>query len=383
MKIRYLFIYLLVLFSGTILNAKELKIVQDNEGKLITATFNKQGIIESLKGQVSEYYVDDELTSLQNDNIVKIHKSMSGDGCYNIEIKYFEKKLIATKIFEENKRRDNLTYTISFDTNNDYFIRDDFVTIKKDEIKSEIPVSHSDSYLPMLKYKDNICIQYFGKKMPEDDVGSRKYVYSSDKRSVECYEIMPGDVWQKYMTATVFDFKSEDIAINLINYIILYNYDYQLGVMLFPILFDLDESKSDFIDIDFSADSYLTEGAVKYLPENLKNTALGTPWVEGNEGSGIGSKIYIKAKSDISKLIISNGFNSTKKYIFGNNNRVQKIKITDLMKTKNSVIIELPDSVEPFEIILPFSSMQLKLEILSVYKGSKYDDTCINYILAK
>ena len=47
--------------------------------------------------------------------------------------------------------------------------------------------------------------------------------------------------------------------------------------MFFPILFDLDESKSDFIDIDFSADSYLTEGAVKYLPENLKNTAIGTP----------------------------------------------------------------------------------------------------------
>ena len=242
MKLRILSICFILMLINLPIYGIEKKIIQDNNGQFIEAVFNDFGIIESLKGTVSNYYPDDELSCKLNDDVVFIQKSMSGDGCYNIEIKYFEKKLIVTKIFEENKRRDNLTYTISFDTNNDYFIRDDFVTIKKNEIKSEIPVSHSDSYLPMLKYKDNICIQYFGKKMPEDDVGSRKYVYSSDKRSVECYEIMPGDVWQKYMTATVFDFKSEDIAINLINYIILYNYDYQLGVMLFPILFDLDES---------------------------------------------------------------------------------------------------------------------------------------------
>ena len=50
---------------------------------------------------------------------------------------------------------------------------------------------------------------------------------------------------------------------------------------------------------------------------------------------------------------------------------------------KNFIISELPDSVEPFEIYLPFSTKQLEIEILSVYKGEKYEDTCLNYILAK
>ena len=101
------------------------------------------------------------------------------------------------------------------------------------------------------------------------------------------------------------------------------------------------------------------------------------------KGDGIGSKITLKAKNDISTLIISNGFDSLKKYIYYNNNRVKQIRITDLNNKKKFILAELPDTVEPFEINLPFSSKQLEIEILSVYKGKKYEDTCLNYILAK
>lgn len=364
----------------------EEKIVQDNNGQFIEAKINNLGIIESLKGTISSYYPDDELKVICENQTVKIHKSMSGDGCYDIEMTYYDDFITITKIFTANKsneKRDNLTYKIFFNSDKEFLVKDEFVTIRKENIKSSVHGTSSDSYLPLLKFEKNTGIQYFGKSMSDDDIGSRKYVYSKDMNSVDCYEIMPGDVWQKYMTATIYDFKSDNNAINLINYIILYNYDYQLGVMFFPILFDMNKNSSKFIDIEIMADSYLVEGKVKYLPENLNSTAKDTPWVEGTSGDGIGTKISIKARNPVTSLVISNGFDSLKKYIYENNNRVKKIKITNLEKKKNNFIVELPDTVDPYEIKLPFKTKLVEIEILSVYKGSKYEDTCLNYILAK
>lgn len=360
------------------------KIVQDSEGKFIEASFNTQGVIEKLEGTVNVYSVVNLDIKAQND-FIKIHTKYSGDGCFDIEIQNHGDYLTLTKIFTANKvfkPRDNLTYDIFFNDNDVYFVKDAYVTIRKDDRKSHVTNS-SDSYLPMLEYKGNVCIQHFGSFMPVDDIGSRKYDYSTDKKTVVCSHIMPGDVWEKYMTATVFDFKSEDKAVNLINYIILYNYDYQLGVMFFPILFDLGDEASAYIETEITADSYLTEGKVRYTPENLKITAKGTPWVEGKKGDGLGSKIMVRAKSAFSILIISNGFDSEKKTTYYNNNRVKRIKIRDASDKNRFIVAELPDTTEPFEIKLPFKTKQLEIEIQDVYKGKKYDDTCLNYILVK
>ena len=375
---------ILVLLNAVYANGK--KIIQDSDEKNIEGILNNQGIIERLKGTIGKYSPDDGLTTETKNGITVIHKTMSGDGCYNIEIQNNGDYLTLTKIFTANKAlksRENLTYNIYFDKNDEYFIKDAFVSINRENKKSIVATTATDSYLPKLKYKKNICIQYFGKNISQDSPGSRRYVYSDDKKNVTCYEIMPGDVWQKYMDATVFDFKSENRAVNIINYIILYNYDYQLGVMFFPILFDMDEPTLPYIETEITADSYLIESKVKYLPERLKDTTKGTPWVEGRPGDGIGSKIIIKGKEEISVLIISNGFDSHKKEHYYNNNRVKRIVILDLNNKQRIAVAELSDSPEPFEIYLPFDSNHIQLEIKSVYKGEKYEDTCLNYILCR
>ena len=382
---KYIMLFIIfVLFVELNVFAETKKIVQDSDGKFIEAVFNEQGIIEKLKGTISEYSVEKMNIKVEKDTI-KIHKESSGDGCYNIEIKNHREYLTLTKIFTANKvfnSRDNLIYNIYFNDNDEYFIKDDFITVSRTDKKTHVSDS-SDSYLPKLKYEDNTCIQFFGKTMPEEDIGSRKYVYSDDMKNIVCSLIMPGDVWEEYMTATVFDFKSDNKAVNVINYIILYNYDYQLGVMFFPILLGLNESDTKFIDPEITADSYLTEGNTKYLPERLRNTEPGTPWCEGKPGDGIGSIITLKGNKEFSTLIISNGFDSAKKQNYTNNNRVKEIRITNLNNKKNLLTTELPDSPQPFEIKLPFSSDYVQIEILSVYKGEKYEDTCLNYILAK
>lgn len=133
----------------------------------------------------------------------------------------------------------------------------------------------------------------------------------------------------------------------------------------------------------YSTKNYLTEGKVKYVPDNLSDLSIGRPWVEGSEGSGVGDKIYINRELPIKSIIISNGFVSYKVQTYYNNNRVKLLKVTNIKQRNESITVELPDNAIPFEIKIPFYATGVEIEILDVYKGEKYDDTCINFILCK
>lgn len=133
----------------------------------------------------------------------------------------------------------------------------------------------------------------------------------------------------------------------------------------------------------FKIRNYLTEGKIKYVPENLSDLSIGKPWVEGCDDSGIGERIYINHSTYINSLIISNGFVSFKVSTYYNNNRVKLLRVYNSNNTNEFFTVELPDNAIPFEIKLPFQTNIVELEILDVYKGDKYDDTCINFILCK
>lgn len=133
----------------------------------------------------------------------------------------------------------------------------------------------------------------------------------------------------------------------------------------------------------YTTKNYLTEGKVKYLPKNLKDLSIGKPWVEDSEGAGIGDTITIQNSQTIEALVISNGFVSYKTSTFYNNNRVKKLRITNKNNDSESFETILPDNAIPTDIIIPFKTKELILEIIEVYKGDKYDDTCINFILCK
>lgn len=373
----------LLLLYGLLFGAENKKIIQDTYGSYIQAVFNNNGIIESIDGTVGKILATPMKIKIENNDTVYLELEYSiYQDCYDIVIKKNGFKIDYTIInFKTKERRKN---TIVLDSPN-ALMMDDLIQIKNENktIKSFYNNDATYSLLPLIRYENNVLIQYYGGTIPLDDPGSRKYEYSPDKKNIICSHIMPGDIFEKFMSVSIFDIKSKDITVNLVNYLILYCYNDMIGTMLLPILFDLDDNLISCLETEITADSYLTEGNVKYLPVRLKDTAIGTPWCEGLKGDGIGSKITLKAKNDISTLIISNGFDSLKKYIYYNNNRVKQIRITDLNNKKKFILAELPDTVEPFEINLPFSSKQLEIEILSVYKGKKYEDTCLNYILAK
>ena len=168
--------------------------------------------------------------------------------------------------------------------------------------------------------------------------------------------------------------------------------DFDINITLPPSSFfgifassELDEDKND-----------------KYAIRNLTDGDPSTAWVEGKMGSGIYEyiKIYCPSKETdmvdrysaykIDSLGIINGYTKNEE-VFYKNNRVKKIKIeykNDIFREENPYNMKTP---EIYEYILedtmamqylvfpePIYMSSMKISILEVYKGSKWDDTCIS-----
>jgi hypothetical protein len=132
-----------------------------------------------------------------------------------------------------------------------------------------------------------------------------------------------------------------------------------------------------------NATSFLSEKGIHYLPDNLtKYPKLGILWVEGAEGQGIGEKLFIQ-NTKASALHISIGFVSyDKPYLYTMNSRPREISL--VVDGKFSIRYQLQDTPAYQKIIFPKElnySDTLMIEILSVYEGTRYQDTCINNII--
>ena len=133
---------------------------------------------------------------------------------------------------------------------------------------------------------------------------------------------------------------------------------------------------------NITSTSFLKEKHIDYKPENLLNYNLDSPWVEGVTGYGIGEKITFECKRG-KGLVIGIGYVSFEKpYLYEKNSRPKSVKLT--LKDKNlSKVYELKDTPNPQTLLFPYDERyegKVELEILDVYKGSSWDDTCINFI---
>jgi hypothetical protein len=130
-----------------------------------------------------------------------------------------------------------------------------------------------------------------------------------------------------------------------------------------------------------SASSFLEEGNARYFPTNM-NASAGLPWVEGVRGYGEGEKIFIR-KAMLNTLYISIGFVLYgRPELYKDNARPKQIRLS--VDNKFSFLLDLVDTPDYQTIKLPIaltSRDQLVIEIVDVYAGEKYQDTCINSIL--
>ena len=193
----------------------------------------------------------------------------------------------------------------------------------------------------------------------------------------------------------------------------------------------VEKGKSaDFYEITKLSDTFIDEGKI-FFDEPMPIPIPTTSWVEGVAGDGIGEWVIIPVKprnDDVAerlanrkirypltvRLFVCNGYQKSLD-LYRKNNRVREAKISvyaaamsfgqddayllwnpdcvyEETITLNDDIIKNPICLnyhtEDFSITLPekyrteHCELYLKLEIRSVYKGTKYSDTCISEMRA-
>jgi hypothetical protein len=124
-------------------------------------------------------------------------------------------------------------------------------------------------------------------------------------------------------------------------------------------------------------------GGYSYKMSNLGDDNPGTAWVEGKNDYGIGEYIEFKGYLFANGIGLLNGLQKNRN-IYDANSRVKKLKV--YVNGKENCIVELEDKmgVQTFQIPGYESGTSeeifIKFEILEVYPGTKYKDTCISEI---
>lgn len=144
--------------------------------------------------------------------------------------------------------------------------------------------------------------------------------------------------------------------------------------------------------IHVSASSFLSEEKnINYTAQSAHDGKINTVWCEGVKGQGIGEKItfvFDTKKKDVAELgvtsiTIANGHQASQK-LFRNNSRAKELLLIVDGNEKAKLELEDKMGLQKFEIPklnLPRPSKHsISLQILSVYAGDKFEDTCISEI---
>ena len=153
------------------------------------------------------------------------------------------------------------------------------------------------------------------------------------------------------------------------------------------------------------ASSELTEGRTVYVPSNMNDRNCDTAWVEGKSDFGKGERITINTgRKWITQILLVNGFRKSEK-TFYENNRIKRIalyvddaKLGEMeFPDRKYCRVDMTNILDEGELLNLgdfFSgdyskTMQgrgfrpdskIEIEILDVYRGTKYNDTCVSDI---
>lgn len=135
--------------------------------------------------------------------------------------------------------------------------------------------------------------------------------------------------------------------------------------------------------LTFSTSTLAAQGENNYVSENLIDNDISTCWAEGVEGSGIGEKIVINSNKvfELNTITINNGYCKNQN-LFEGNNRLKELKVT--FDNGESIFLNFNDGYSNYKNVFeisPVKTSSVTVEIIDVYKGSKWDDTCISDII--
>jgi len=129
-----------------------------------------------------------------------------------------------------------------------------------------------------------------------------------------------------------------------------------------------------------TASSSLTEGRILYSTDKL-GFKIGECWVEGAEGYGIGETLTLTLHQ-IFNLYFSSGFVSfSRPHLYRENTRIKRIRVTNEEGESEVILLRDTPHFQELELEMGLGFGVFKIEILEVYPGTKYQDTCVNSIL--
>jgi hypothetical protein len=131
--------------------------------------------------------------------------------------------------------------------------------------------------------------------------------------------------------------------------------------------------------INITASSILTENNITYPPSNMSNWRINSVWAEGVPGHGINETVtFYTVQAEC--LYISIGYVSySHPELYMENSRPKRIRVTFGSGSKEIILKDTP-AYQIIDNIYPFST-KITIQILEVYTGTKYEDTCINSII--
>lgn len=128
------------------------------------------------------------------------------------------------------------------------------------------------------------------------------------------------------------------------------------------------------------------DGTFTYSASNVLDSNYSTCWAEGVSGSGINESIVLSSerKQHVSSIDIYNGL-YTNSELFYKNNRIKDCRIEVSDGTSFDVTLDGDYYAQPNTVNFsyPVDTEYIKITILSVYGGNKYDDTCVTEILVR
>lgn len=127
-------------------------------------------------------------------------------------------------------------------------------------------------------------------------------------------------------------------------------------------------------------------GKYLYPPVNVLDGNKDTTWAEAiSTGPGIGENITVSFTKPVSfnEIQIINGFASGND-LYNKNNRVKRVQITQVdglhFQNQEFTLNDASPSWQPIKYALPQTARVITFTVLDVYKGYRYDDTCLSDI---
>ena len=123
-----------------------------------------------------------------------------------------------------------------------------------------------------------------------------------------------------------------------------------------------------------------TEG-VSYAASNIKDGKVSTVWVEGEDGSGLGSWLELDLGGSQTVTHIKLWSGNWYSWDFWNrHNRPKEIELT--FSDESTQKFTLKDEKIPEEIRFdkPITTSSIKLKIKGIYRGTTFNDTCVSEV---